>query len=438
MHEATTKTHGPIIEVTPRSALVDAPVHIRLVNAPARRPVTVRATMPGPPGYRWESHAPFEADALGVVDVPTQRPRSGTYADPDPMGLVWSMAPVPATDAAPVGTGDPLSPVTVALTAEVDGRPVAATTIERLRLAPGVTRTPVRERGLVGTLFRPSGPGPHAGVVLLGGSEGGLHEPDAALLAAHGYAALALAYFGMAGVPPELVSIPLEYFETAIGWLRGQEGVRNDRLGIVGGSRGGEVALLLGATFPEVTAVVSSNGSGVVTQGIGGSDILEMVNTGRPSWTHAGRPLPYLPSRATPASESQVRTGEPVELGLVFRAALEDGDSIEAATIPVERINGPVLLISAGDDRIWPSALLSTIAEERLARQGQPHPHRHVRYERAGHGIIPPPYGPTTMRESPGPGVSFALGGTAEDDASARADAWAQTLAFLARHLHEG
>ncbi len=234
------------------------------------------------------------------------------------------------------------------------------------------------------------------------------------------------------------MDIPLEYFETVIDWLLAQVGVRRrPALGVMGGSRGGELALLFRATFPAVTAVVSYEGSGVVTQGIGGGNILEMVNTGRPSWTHQGRPLPYLPSRATPEFEAQVRAGGPVELGRVFLAALEDTAAVEAATIPVERINGPVLLISAGDDRLWPSARLSEIAEERLTGHRHPHPHRQLRYDCAGHGTIPSPFGPTTVREAPGPGVTFARPGTAEDDAFARADAWSHTLAFLARHLRQ-
>lgn len=128
----------------------------------------------------------------------------------------------------------------------------------------------IKERlSLVGTLFQPDDGGPYPGILLLGGSEGGLHEDDAALLAAHGYAVLALAYFGMAGVPPLLIGIPLEYGEAAIAWLREQEGVRGDWLGAMGGSRGGELALLLGVTFPAITPVVSQCGSGVLTEGIG-------------------------------------------------------------------------------------------------------------------------------------------------------------------------
>jgi dienelactone hydrolase len=79
-----------------------------------------------------------------------------------------------------------------------------------------VDRWPVREGGLVGTFFRPSTPGPHPAVIVLGGSDGGLREGSAAVLARQGYATLALAYFGVEGLPPELVEVPVEYFGRAI------------------------------------------------------------------------------------------------------------------------------------------------------------------------------------------------------------------------------
>ena len=78
-------------------------------------------------------------------------------------------------------------------------------------------------------------------------------------------------------------------------------------------------------------------------------------------------------------------------------------------------------------------------------RSGAVHagPHIHVdpqlHYERAGHGIIVPPYGPTTMLDGPGPGVMFSLGGTPTDNAFARADAWSHMLAFFEQQLqHSG
>lgn len=426
-----------MIQITPRSAPADTPIQIQLSGLPPARQVTLRAARPGPPGNRWESRAAFRTDPSGTVELAAQAPQTGSYDVADPLGMLWSMELIPDATVPPGPPPDPLAPFSITFTLELGGQSVTETAIERLRMPSGVRRTAVRERGLVGTLFQPSGPGPWAGLILLGGAEGGLHEADAALLAAHGYATLALAYFGVEGLPAGLVNIPLEYFETAADWLKAQAGVRNDRLGVLGGSRGGELALLLGATFPVFTAVVSYLGSGVMTQGIVVGDLMRMLNTARPSWTRHGQALPYLPSSTTPAFEAQLRSGGPVELALVFEAALENDEGIAKATIPVERINGPVLLISARDDRSWPSTRLSELAARRLAARQHRYPFRHLAYERAGHLIIAPPYGPTTLRQAPGPGVTFHMGGTTRDDAFARADAWRQTLAFFKQHLQE-
>ena len=70
---------------------------------------------------------------------------------------------------------------------------------------------------VAGELFLPPpGTARHAGVLVFGGAEGGMSQVyGAALLAAHGYPAVTVAYFDWPGLPPALDGIPLEYFETA-------------------------------------------------------------------------------------------------------------------------------------------------------------------------------------------------------------------------------
>jgi hypothetical protein len=53
----------------------------------------------------------------------------------------------------------------------------------------------------VATLFRPLPPGPRPTVIVLSGSLGGMLEGSAAVLASQGFAALALAYFGVNPLP---------------------------------------------------------------------------------------------------------------------------------------------------------------------------------------------------------------------------------------------
>jgi dienelactone hydrolase len=314
----------------------------------------------------------------------------------------------------------------------------ASAEVSRRRVPDGLVRTEVRTDGLVGTLYVPDGTDRLPGVILLGGAEGGLHEDDAALLAAHGYAVLALAYYGLPGLPATLRDVPLEYFGAALRFLAAHPRVDPDRLAVTGGSKGGEAALLIGVTYPQVRAVVSVVGSGIVTQGISqdvlSGSFLDIMGTPVASWTYQGRELPYLPNVVTPELEALVAAGEPVPLRLAFEPGLALTDRVAAATMPVERIAGAVLLLSTEDDQGY-GAAFHEAAAERLAAHRTSGEWKHIVYPGAGHSIAAPPYGPTTVSLAPGPGVTFRNGGTAEADAKARAGAWTETLRFFADHL---
>ena len=82
-----------------------------------------------------------------------------------------------------------------------------------------------------------------------------------------------------------------------------------------------------------------------------------------------------------------------------FGTQYADQADIARATIPVEKINGPVLLISGEDDALWPSTQLAQIAMDRLAQYQHPFPDKHLHYAGAGH-LIGEPYLPTTALAS--------------------------------------
>jgi hypothetical protein len=107
---------------------------------------------------------------------------------------------------------------------------------------------------------------------VLAGSGGGYPDLQAALLAAHGLAAVSLAYFGVEDLPDDLREIPLEYFEQALAWIERQPQLVTDRLGVSGTSRGGELALLLASRYAAIRSVVAWVPSGYVWGAVSRSD----------------------------------------------------------------------------------------------------------------------------------------------------------------------
>ena len=440
-----TSAAAPRFELSADTVLLDETVRIALSGLPRDQVVTLRLAVLGPASLR--SAATFRADDGGRVDLATMAPLSGSYSTAHPMGLFWSARRDSTAPPGPVGPGPMRSPAprrpaaqALELTAEMEGRVVAVDTLWRLAMAPTVRAEAVRERGLVGTVYVPAGAERRPAVIVLGGSLGGITPPNAMPggLASRGYVVLALGYFAAEGLPEQLTNIPLEYFGTALRWLAEHPSVDSTRIGVLGASRGGELALLVGATYPAVKAVVAYVPSHVVWSGV-------VTDGSRPaSWTLGGRPVPWMSVRPTPAAIAR-HAGCPdaptcAEPLLVHRflARLDDKAAERRAEIPVERINGPVLLISGREDRVWPSTLMADRVVARLRRAGFRHSFEHLAYEGAGHMIGRPYIALPELTVSRAHAISGNMsmpGGTPEGTVRASEDSWRKVLAFLENSL---
>jgi dienelactone hydrolase len=422
---------GPTIRVQPDNDLQDIPLSIRLSGFAPRQPVTVTAEMVARDHFRWRSAATFVVGADGGVDVETTAPVGGSYSGVSPMGLIWSMERIVGRESdAP--TTDVRLPVTVAFRAEAENGERAEASVARAMVGPGVTAKLLTEDGLRGAWFLPPGDGPHPAVIVLGGSEGGLPVLFAApLLASHGYATLALAYFGLPGLPRGLVNIPLEYFGKAIAHVRAAIAPRNDFVAVYGTSRGGELALLVASLYADIRAVVAVVPSGLTSGGLGPSEPGDLRPRG--AWTLAGEPLPDMLENNRYWVAEPVQSQSPIKDTPRVLNAMRDLDAVERATIAVERIKGPVLMVSGRDDQIWPSFELAEIARRRLEQHNHPWPFEHISYADAGHVMVPP-YGPTTATTIVHPVTrqAYALGGTPKGQIEAHVAYWRRTLDFLA------
>jgi dienelactone hydrolase len=423
-------------EVVPSEALMDEVVRITVQGLIPGELITIRARTTAADKRMWQSQASFRANVLGNVVVATQAPVSGTYNSVDAMGLFWSMSAASEQkegNADFLSVGDPRAPIMTRIEAESHGRVFATVDVRRWFQPETVRVTDVRDAGLAARFYEPVTGGRHPGLILLGGSEGGYDQRDAPLYAARGYCAMSLAYFGLPGLPATLQNVPLECVKRAIDWMRACPSVEIDRIGIIGGSRGSELALLAATRFPELRAVVVMKPSHVVWEGLNARGYPD----GAP-FTYQSKPLTYVPNHITLGLAWQYVThafgGPPPPLAPMFLHDLGDREAVGKATIPVERINGPVLLLSGKDDQLWPSALMSDKVIERLKQHGHPFRDEHVAYDGVGH-FIPTSYLPTAGSRR---GLKFAIGGSPQPTARASPDAWHRILAFLQAALADG
>ncbi|MFJ7935580.1 acyl-CoA thioesterase/bile acid-CoA:amino acid N-acyltransferase family protein [Sporosarcina sp. NPDC096371] len=417
----------PTFHITHTSTLIDATLNIRITNLPRNEVVTLKAEMCDNLGTDWESFAEFMSDSEGEINLATAQPISGTYITPDVTGLFWSMAPI-SNDKPKRRT--PLKPLETKLILIREQEVLAVSTIFREVVSPKVDRFPVREQGMLGTFFCHSKSGPLPTVIVLGGSEGGLRESNAALLASHGYNTFALAYFGIEDLPKELVNIPLDYIEKAIGWLNDHPNVDFTKLGVVGTSKGGELALLSASLFPEIKAVVGYVPSGVVYPGIG------PLAQGVSSWQYKGESLPFaygeVPKKVTMEINHARDIGEPMSWRKTYQYWAEGEKQAEIA---VEDIHGPILLISGGDDQLWPSDLLSEKVINRLKKHNHPYYYEHINFPRAGHSFGVPGFPTTQSVMSPFVNGKLLLGGTPKENSQAQFDAWQRVKDFFNKYL---
>lgn len=229
----------------------------------------------------------------------------------------------------------------------------------RLHLARGIERIEVKEEGVVGTLFLPEGTEKRPVILVLSGSEGGTFEPAAAQYAAQGYVTLALAYFGIDGLPGGLEEIPLETVERGLKWLNSHHRVKPNSIGAWGASKGAELALLAASLFEDIKAVVAKSASAFVFEGI--ESIGKKVH--KSSWTYKGKSVAFVPlefNMRIGASYGWARLRKnPWPTRPMYSYAVKRDKDLEAVAIRVENINGPVLVTGAagtayGHRTRWP------------------------------------------------------------------------------------
>ncbi len=216
-------------------------------------------------------------------------------------------------------------------------------------------------------------------LVGLGGSEGGnawdsdYWKKTRDQFIAKGYAFLALGYFGGKGTPDTLNKISIDQVHAAIVEAARNKKINKKKIAIIGGSRGGDLALLVGSYYKDIKCVVALVPSHAAFPG----------NTNHfttSAWTFKGKELPFVP-----VNEEAVPFMIRRDLRGAFTAMLKDSIAESKALIKVERINGPVLLLSATKDHLIPGSEMCEKMITRMRAHQFKFPNEHIAIE-GGHG----------------------------------------------------
>ncbi|XP_070623463.1 acyl-coenzyme A amino acid N-acyltransferase 2-like isoform X2 [Erythrolamprus reginae] len=409
------------LSVTPEVSLADTPVKICASGLAPSQLVTLYASLTDERGVKFVARAYYQADQNGEVDVAQASALGGNYTGVWPMGLFYTLKSekmfhrLLKRDV----TGSPFyvqitlfdSTVLVALPIH---KPLATCTVERWYAAPGVERIPIKSGRVRGALFLPPGSGSFPGLIDLFGGAGGLIEFRAGLLASKGFAVLALAFFAYDDLPQTLQVVDLEYFEEASSLLLKNPKVKGPKIGVIGLSKGAEVALAMGTFLEEIAAAVCINGATSMN----------------------GAPLHFRDIKipAVPYSADAVLINE---MGLMcsFNVMGDPRDSAhEVAAIPLEKAQGHILFVVGEADQGLNSKTFAEVALDRAKKYGRSNCSL-LSYPEAGHMIEAPGSPICFISTIRGSSISTTWGGETKPHAKAEEHFWKEVLKFFELHL---
>uniref|UniRef100_A0A673B7T3 Acyl-CoA thioesterase 19 n=1 Tax=Sphaeramia orbicularis TaxID=375764 RepID=A0A673B7T3_9TELE len=397
------------LSVQPSRALVDEKFIVLVQNAPPGFQMTIHSLHHSEDGHSWEAFGHYTADATGTVNVSQDHSVGGTYSGVEPMGLLWSLRPVPGSKSwLRFRKMNVETPMEVAIsvyqghqTVFVDQVQLASVVAERWYMAPGVRRIPVTESDLTATLFLPPGPGPFPGVLDLWGGAGQLVEYRSALLASHGFASLALDYLTPKITLKTGKMVKDDYFETAYKFLQQHPKVSGCRIAMMGLSYSTSITLKM-AIYSEVMKVRR----------------ICFRNTDYKFYLL----VPFFFFNTT-------------EKQAIYRDLLLPIPTDPGMKLDVGRLQCPLLLIVGEDDQNWAAPEFAQDIKEMMEQAGNSHLLTLLSYPNTGH-LIEPPYLPHARASRFKSVVVVLWGGDTVAHSRAQEDAWRKTLAFLRENLY--
>lgn len=247
----------------------------------------------------------------------------------------------------------------------------------------------IKTDGFHGELFVPKEDKyPGKALICFSGSDGKfeLTRMLAGVFRSHGLTTLAFAYVKEAGLPQKFSHIPIDLLEAA----KRLHDMGYEKVGLWGISKGAELALTAGSLLPGlVNAVIAVAPINTVCQGFTMEKGIAFVSGS--SWSFHGKEIPYTSYGLEKFPFNRVlwksiRARELTMYDLYLPLVQHPKPD---AVIRVEKITGPILLISSKMDIMWPSEFAAKQIVRRLHDCDFSYSYRHLSYDYGGHLFIP-------------------------------------------------
>lgn len=203
----------------------------------------------------------------------------------------------------------------------------------------------------------------------------------------HGLTTLAMAYVMEEGLPKQFAYVPIDSLEAAAKRLHS---MGYEKVGLWGISKGEELALTAASLLPGlVNAVVAVAPMSTVCQGFSMERGISVASGS--SWSFHGKEVPYAAFGFEKFPLGHVLwksiRGRELTMYDLYLPIVQNPDS--DATIQVEKITGPILLISSKMDKMWPSELAAEQMMKRLQKNNFSYFYQHLNYDYGGHIFVP-------------------------------------------------
>ena len=411
----------PVILVQPYKSFIDQPVTIRGSGFKKNTKITVESVLQcSEEKLHFMAYGHYVTSGNGSFNANEMASFGGTSMGTDTSGLFWSMKQLQDSNFV-VSLKDGRSVLNYCFNV-YNGHitdfslvnSLASAKIKKYVLKEDINREEIKIGNIRGTLFSPKERGSYPGIITLygGNKSGHVSEDYAAYLANEGYVTLALAYFGVDGLTKTYTekALEMEYFEKAKDFLKSLDNV-NNKIGVLGRSKGGDIAFGMMEHLSGIDAVCTMNGS------------IVSVGTDLTYKGHTTKMIGANMNRFTMNEDGSVDISN----------ALDNPRDCPSCIHQLQRSSADLLMIVGKDDKNWQSELFADIAKD-LMDSVRKKNYKIIKYTHSGHFFDLPntPIVTTTPHVLVPNRLMVYFGGKNRGMFSKeRTDAWKQILDFF-------